>query len=162
LMGRRDQPARLLALHLWGPSDRPSVERRRALQSQGSSPLEPLLGRARDLMLEVRRVEFVSEDPGADICRTAEAMSASLILVAAPRPLLREGDLGRVVRKVVAAARRPVGVFIDRGLTNVSRVLVPLLGEEEDLAALHLARRIVAAPGVHLTLLQLGEQAAAN
>jgi len=29
LMGKREEPANLFALHLWNPTDRPSVERKR-------------------------------------------------------------------------------------------------------------------------------------
>jgi nucleotide-binding universal stress UspA family protein len=155
LVARRDPPARLFALHLWHPSDRPSVEQRRSATELDSGPLFPLLGRARELGLDVRPLEFASSDPSADICRTAEAMGVSLVLLGAHKPLLLEGSLGGIVRDVVGRARTPVGVFIDRGLKQVSRVLVAYAGGPEDLAALELARRLASAPGVSLTLLHV-------
>lgn len=155
LMGRRDEPARLFALHLWRPTDRPSVGQRRTTSDEDASPLKPLLSRARDLMLDVRPLEFVSSEPGVDICRTADAMHASLVLVGAHKPLLLEGNLGGTVRDVILQAKSPVGVFIDRGLEDVSSVLVAFAGGPEDVAALQLARRIAAAPGASLTLLHV-------
>lgn len=155
LMGRRDGPARLFALHLWNPSDRPSVEKRRPAPDSDASPLTPLLNRARDLMLDVRPLSFVSAEPARDICRTAQAMHASVILLGAHRPLLLEGNLGGTVRAVIAHATSPVGVFVDNGLKKVSRVLVAYAGGPEDLAALNLARRIAAGPGTSVTLLHV-------
>jgi Kef-type K+ transport system membrane component KefB len=155
LLGKRAEPARLFALHLWRPSDRPSVERRRSSPDNDDAPLRPLLNRARDLMLDVRPLEFVSAEPGADICRTAEAMHTSLVLVGAHKPLLLEGSVGGVVRDVVEGAGCPVGVFLDRGLTKVARVLMAYTGGPEDLAALRVAQRIGAGPGTSLTLLHV-------
>jgi nucleotide-binding universal stress UspA family protein len=106
-------------------------------------------------MLDVRPLSFVSADPGADICRTAEAMHASLVLLGAHKPLLLEGTLGGAVRDVVVHAKSPVAVFIDRGLKKVSRILVAFAGGPEDLAALRLARRFAAAPGTNITLLHV-------
>lgn len=152
LMGKRDQPARSFAVHLWDPSDRPSVElkRRRAKRSEG--PLGPLLAHARELTLDVRPVSFVSSDFAADICRTADAKQASFLLLGAHKPLLLEGRLSGTVSEVVARSNCPVGVLVNRGLERVHRVLVAYAGGPEDLAALELARRIGRAAGTSLTL----------
>lgn len=152
LMGKRDRPAALLGLHLWDPTHRPSVELRRSEDEKGTGPLAPLLARAHDLMLEVRPLAFVSAEPAADICRTAEAKQASLILLGAHKPLLLEGRLSGTVSDVVAESNCPVGVLFDRGLEKVSNVLVAYAGGHEDLAALELARRIGRSPGTSLTL----------
>jgi nucleotide-binding universal stress UspA family protein len=106
-------------------------------------------------MLEVRPLAFVSAEPGEDICRTAEAKQASLILLGAHKPLLLEGRLSGTVGDVVAAAHCPVGVLVDRGLKRISRVLVAFAGGPADLAALELARRIARTPGTSLTLFRV-------
>ncbi len=152
LLGRREQPARLFAVHLWRPSDRPSLEQRRAAPELELSPLQPLLSHARELDIDVQPLTFVSSDPAADICRTAEEMRVSLVLIGAHKPLLLGGKLGGSVRDVLERAKVPVGVFIDRGLRKLERVLVAYAGGPEDLAALKLARRIAAAERVELTL----------
>jgi Kef-type K+ transport system membrane component KefB/nucleotide-binding universal stress UspA family protein len=152
LLGKRDAPASLLALHLWSPTDRPSVERSRSGEEQSTGPLGPLLEQADALKLTVRPLAFVSGSPAVDICRTAEAKQASLILLGAHKPLLLEGRLSGTVSQVVGDSHCPVGVLVDRGLKQVSRVLVAYAGGPEDLAALELARRISQAAGTTLTL----------
>jgi Kef-type K+ transport system membrane component KefB/nucleotide-binding universal stress UspA family protein len=155
LAGPREDPARFFALHLWQPSDRPSVDQRRNVAESEVAPLAPLLGRARELMVDVRPLSFVSSEPAADICRTAEAVRAQLVLLGAHKPLLLEGTLGGTVRDVIRNAATPVGVLVDRGLRQVKRVLVAYLGGVEDRLALQLAKRVVAAPGTQLTLLHV-------
>lgn len=152
LLGERSSPARLMALHLWGPSDRPSVEQRRATGAE-RGPLEPLLERARGLMLDVQPLEFVSSDVGRDICRTAEAVSASVVLVGAHRPLLLEGTFGGTVGQVVAQAKSAVGVFVDRGLKRVEKVLVVCLDEHVAAPATQLIQSFERTPGSTLTVL---------
>jgi nucleotide-binding universal stress UspA family protein len=156
LLGKRDEPARLFALHLYGPSDRPSVEQRRSAGGHDGddTPLEPLLERARDLALEVRPLSFVSTEPAVDIVRTAGSVQASIVLLGAHKPLLLEGTLGGTVRDVLRDAPSAVGVFSDRGLEKVARVLVVYAGAE-DVATLQVARRLASAPGATLTLLHV-------
>ncbi len=162
LLGGHSEPARMFAVHLWHPSDRLSVERRRAGPDEEIDPLRPLMRRARNLMLEVRPVGFVSNDPAEDICRTADEMRASLVLLGAHKPLLLEGDLGGTVRDVMDKVATPVGVFVDRGLIKVSRVLVAYAGGPEDAAAIEVARRLAANPDVSLTVLHADTKRAEN
>lgn len=155
LLGNRDAPARLLALHLWQPSNRPSVELRRSEVADPARVLEPLLERASALTLDVRSLAFVSAEPAADICRTARAKQASLVLLGWHKPLLLEGRLGGTVGEVVNRSTSPVGVLVDRGLKKVERVLVAFAGGPEDLGALQVARRLARGPGTELTLLHV-------
>jgi Kef-type K+ transport system membrane component KefB len=155
LLGKRDTPARLLALHLRSPSDRPSAELRREATAVQQGPLASLLERARALMLDVRPLEFVSAEPALDICRTADAKEASLVLLGSHKPLLLGGRLGGIVGTVVARTRVPLGVLVDRGLQKVERVLIAYAGGPEDMAALRVARRLGNAPGAQLTLLHV-------
>jgi Kef-type K+ transport system membrane component KefB/nucleotide-binding universal stress UspA family protein len=152
LLGQRNEPASLFALHLWDPTGRPLVELRRSDAERSTGPLAPLLAHARELMLDVRPLSFVSAEPAADILRTAEAKQTSLLLLGAHKPLLLEGRLSGTVSDVVAESHCPVGVLLDRGLNKITRVLVAYAGEPEDLAALEVARRIGRAPGTSVTL----------
>ena len=155
LLGEREEPARLFALHLRSSSDRPSVELRRGGADSQADPLASLVERARALRIDVRPLGFVSAEPAVDICRTAEAKQASLVLLGSHKPLLLAGRLGGTVHDVVARARSPVGVLVDRGLKKVERVLIAFAGGPEDLAALRVARRLGQAPGAQLTLLHV-------
>ena len=157
LAGKRDETARVFALHLATPTDRPSVERRK--RGTEPIPLVTTMARARELMLDVRTLEFVSSDPGVDICRTAEAKQASLILLGGHKPLLLEGRLGGTVRKVLARTRNPVAVLVDRDLKKLERVLVACAGGPEDLAMLRVAHQLGRASGVQLTLLHVVDPA---
>jgi Kef-type K+ transport system membrane component KefB/nucleotide-binding universal stress UspA family protein len=155
LLGRRSEPARLFALHLYSPTHRPSVELRRNAGEDHEGPLEPLLERARELKVDVSPLTFVSAATAEDICRTAQEKEASLVLLGAHKPLLLEGRLSGTVGDIIAAAESPVGVLLDRGLKEVRRVLIAYAGGPEDRAALHLALRIGRAPGTELTLLHV-------
>jgi Kef-type K+ transport system membrane component KefB/nucleotide-binding universal stress UspA family protein len=151
LVESREKAARLFALHLWGPTDRPSLDLRRS-DAESAGPLEPLLEHARKLNLDVRPLGFVSVEPALDIRRTAAAKRASLLLLGAHKPLLLAGKLSGTVNDVVMEAHCPVGVLIDRGLKKIARILVAYAGGPEDLAALELARRMGRSPGTSLTL----------
>jgi Kef-type K+ transport system membrane component KefB len=159
LLGQRTEPSRLLALHLSRPSDRPSFEQRRASVSDQDSPLAGLLERARDLMLDVQPLEFVSADVGKDICRTADAVQASVVLLNAHKPLLLEGNFGGTVRDVANHVNSSVGVFVDRGLRRVDKVLITVLGSAEDVAAAQLLRRLSAHGGITVTLFSSSSEA---
>jgi nucleotide-binding universal stress UspA family protein len=106
-------------------------------------------------MLQVQPLSFVSADPAADICRTAEAKESSLSLLGAHNPILLGGRLSGTVSDVVALSHCPVAVLVDRGLKKVERVLVAYAGGPEDSEALALASRIGRTAGTKLTLLHV-------
>ncbi len=155
LLGRREEQAGLFALHVWSPTHRPSLDRRRSVQKEEDGPLEPLLARARVLALDVQPLSFVSAAPAADICRTARERGAGLILLGAHKPLLLEGRMSGTVGAVIERSEVPVGVLLDRGLKEVRRVLVAYAGGPEDREALQVARRLGRAKGTQLTLLHV-------
>ena len=146
--------AQLHALHLVPPeraSLRPEVER--SAPSEGA--LTPLLGRAEKLGLSVRPLSFVSAEPAADIIRTAQARRADLVLLGWHKPLFSQTVLGGTVHEVMEAASSTVAVLVDRGLTDVKRVLVPFIGSAHDRAALGLARRLMRQAGAEVTVLHV-------
>jgi Kef-type K+ transport system membrane component KefB len=160
LLGHRREATRVLALHLRRPIDRPSVEQRRASGSSEASALAGLLASSSQLMLEVEPLEFVSTDVGKDICRTAEAVHARVILVNAHKPLLLEGDFGGIVGHVTSHSSSSVGVFVDRGLKKVDKILVCVLGDADDAAVSQLVRVLVTTPSVSVTLLRADSERA--
>jgi nucleotide-binding universal stress UspA family protein len=102
-------------------------------------------------MLDVQPLEFVSNDVARDICRTADAVSAAVVLIGAHRPLLLEGTLGGTVGQVVTQAKGAVGVFVDRGLRRIENVMVASFGDVEQTK--QLVGRLAKAPGVRLTVM---------
>jgi nucleotide-binding universal stress UspA family protein len=146
--------ARVYALSLPRPSERGSFSDR-ATEEQMQASVAPLLARAAALSLPVRLLSFASADPAADISRVAAAKGADLVLLGSHKPVFGQSLLGGAVYRVMQGTPRDVSVLIDRGLSQVRRVLVPFLGTPHDYAALSLARRILANPEAEVTVLHV-------
>jgi Kef-type K+ transport system membrane component KefB/nucleotide-binding universal stress UspA family protein len=152
--------SRVYALQLVSPADRASfILSQQAEQSSPSwdapAPLTPLLERAKELELEVRPLSFVSAQPARDICSVAAAKRADLVIIGWHKPVFGAGILGGIVGDVLRGAHADVGVLIDRGLSEIRRVLVPYLGSVHDRAAVQIARRFAMRGGVEITLLHV-------
>jgi nucleotide-binding universal stress UspA family protein len=117
--------------------------------------LEPLLEKAKALDVPVRPIAFVSRKPAEDICNVADVKQADLVILGWHKPLLSRTVLGGTVHDVMEAAHADVGVFVDRGLLQVKKVLVPYQGTEDDKGALRLARRLTLQTGVEVTILHV-------
>jgi Kef-type K+ transport system membrane component KefB/nucleotide-binding universal stress UspA family protein len=134
---------KLYALKLIRPTDRASffiIDQ----EETGMQGLAPLLERAEQIKVEVSPIAFVSPRPAQDICNVAEVKGADLVLLGWHKPVVTRTVLGGTVADVLESARADVGVFVDRGLEQVRRVLVPFQGTPDDKAALSLARRMTA------------------
>jgi Kef-type K+ transport system membrane component KefB/nucleotide-binding universal stress UspA family protein len=148
---------RLYALHLIKPDNRASfvMSQERPSTPDDDQALAPLLERADSLAVPVRPLSFVSTEPAVDICRVAEAKRADLLLLGWRKPLIGRAALSGTVYEVMKRAPSDVGVFVDRGLTEIRRVLVPFLGSGHDRAALRLAHRILGRTGANVTVLHV-------
>ncbi|HZI05526.1 MAG TPA: cation:proton antiporter, partial [Archangium sp.] len=161
LMGDGTRPSQFYALHLIPPTERASFQLRHPPapreepREDAEGALKPLLERARRLALEVRPLSFVSAEPGLDICRTAQAKQADLILLGWHKPLFGQTVLGGTVHEVMREADSDVAVLVDRGLGDIHRVLVPFIGSQHDRAALGLARHLVRSVGADVTVLHV-------
>lgn len=133
-----DHPATAVALHLVEPETDALAPR--TADSQGI--LEPLLVRAKEIGLAVSPISFVSSQPATDILALAQAKRADLVLTGWNRSLIGEGGFGLTTTHVMKEASAVVGSLLDRGLTEVRRVLVPSCGDENDRAALAIAQRL--------------------
>ncbi|MBX7077637.1 MAG: cation:proton antiporter [Nannocystaceae bacterium] len=143
------------ALHLMSPTDRASFFVGQAPEEVSARILAPALERARALSVAIKPISFVSSDPAADICGVAGAKGIDLMLLGWHKPLLGQSLLGGIVHDVLDAAPCDVGVFIDRGLVHVRRVLVPFVGGQHDDAALAVAQRLLVAGAADITVLQV-------
>ncbi len=155
LTGAPGESFQLYALHLVPPAGRASAHLRGEQERGGGDALVPLVERASGLGLQVRPLSFVSAEPALDICRTAEAKQADLILLGWHKPLFSRPLPGGTVHEVMRAAGTGVAVLVDRGLERVRRVLVPFSGGPDDQAALALARRLMRSSGVEVTVLRV-------
>jgi Kef-type K+ transport system membrane component KefB/nucleotide-binding universal stress UspA family protein len=134
---------RLYALKLVRPTDRASffiIDQ----EETGMLGLKPLLERAQHMKVAVSPIAFVSPRPAQDICNVAEVKGADLVILGWHKPVVTRTVLGGTVADVLEKAHADVGVFIDRGLEQVRKVLVPFQGTPDDKAALSLARRMTA------------------
>jgi Kef-type K+ transport system membrane component KefB/nucleotide-binding universal stress UspA family protein len=160
---RGQDRVRVHALHLVGSSDRASFFLEGEAAGQTRDPvLEPLLAKARELEVEVRPLSFVSSDPAEDIRHVAELKRAGLVLMGWHKPVFSQTFLGGTVYRVLRDAPSNVGVFVDRGLQRVNRILVPFIGSVHDRAAVALARRILGRDEVEVTLLHVRDPVAGD
>lgn len=147
--------SRVYALHLIRASDRPSHFVKGADPLEDSMLLNPLVERARDHDFEIRPLSFVSSDPAEDIAEVARVKAADLILLGWHKPVLGQAVLGGTVHRVMEEFPETVAVFIDRGLKEIRRILVPYLSSSHDRAALSLAQRLAKHSQAEVTILHL-------
>ncbi|MDC0712945.1 cation:proton antiporter [Stigmatella sp. ncwal1] len=152
--GSAAENAQLYALHLIS-AERSSMHRLHEPRPPDEGALAPLLSSAKRLELSVRSLSFVSSEPSADICRTAEAKRADLVLLGWHKPLFSRTMLGGTVHEVMREATTGVAVLVDRGLSETKRVLVPFIGSQNDRQALAIARRILRHTGAEVTVLHV-------
>jgi nucleotide-binding universal stress UspA family protein len=150
--------ARVHALHLVPPSERASFYVEGAGESALGEPaaLAPLLEEASALHVNVKATSFVSSDPADDICGAAQRKEVDLVLMGWHKPVLRQSLLSGTVARVLKESPAPVGIFVDRGLATLRRVLVPFVGTTHDHAALALVHRLLHShPELEVTLLHV-------
>jgi nucleotide-binding universal stress UspA family protein len=151
----KDAPYRLYALHLIRTSERPSSFVKGQEFQPVANPLQAVLETAQALGKQVRPLVFFSNDPTDSIVDAAGAKGADLILLGWHKPIFGGAFLGGTVRKVMDEAKAPVVVFIDRGLGEIRKILVPIVKNSNDRTALDLAKRIAGTFHAQVTLLHL-------
>jgi nucleotide-binding universal stress UspA family protein len=150
----RREASRLYALHLVPATDRGSSRLAGGTDETGPI-LAPVMQRAAELALPVRQLSFISDEPARDISQVAEVRQVDLVLLGWHKPVLSQTHLGGVVHDVMAQTPATVGVFVDRGLSSIKRVLVPYLGSPHDRAALALAHRLQQNGGAEVVILHV-------
>jgi len=147
--------SRMYALHLVRSSDRPSHFVKGADPLEDTVLLSPLVDHASARGIEVHPLTFVTNDPADDIVEVARVKAADLILLGWHKPVLGQALLGGTVHRVMEESQATVGVFIDRGLKDIRKVLVPYLSSTHDRAALSLAQRLASHAKAEVTILHL-------
>ncbi|HEX8915944.1 MAG TPA: universal stress protein, partial [Humisphaera sp.] len=117
--------------------------------------LQPLLEYAEQADVPVETISFVSRRVSEDILRTAADRDVDLVLIGGHRAVVGRSVLGGTVGKVLEHAAADVAILLDRGLTDVRRVMVPYLGSPHDRLALDLAARLGRSAGAGVTVLHV-------
>lgn len=126
-------------------ADRLVDQRRIQIESLVES-IQPPEVRAR-----LRPIVRVSSDIARETSRIAALEHTDLVLVGWHRPVFDQNRLGGRVGKILSSAHADVAVFVDRGLQQISKVLVPYAPSLHDELGLELALRLLM-NGEHIQL----------
>jgi Kef-type K+ transport system membrane component KefB len=146
-------PGRLYALHL----DRPDELSRGAgtRYSEADRVLDVARESAKSGGFPINAVSFVSRNIAADIADAAQRYHSSWVVMGWHKPLFFKNIVGGVVGQVLRQAPANVAIFVDKGLSEVRRVIVPYLGTTQDRGALMAAERLGRLPEVVITILHV-------
>jgi Kef-type K+ transport system membrane component KefB len=114
------------------------VEQRRIQIDGLVKSIQPPEVRAR-----LRPIVRVSSDIARETSRIAALDHTDLILVGWHRPVFDQNRLGGRVGQILSSARADVAVFADRGLQQISKILVPYAPSLHDELGLELALRLL-------------------
>jgi Kef-type K+ transport system membrane component KefB len=154
LIGTARATARLFALHLRRPTEHEAFHPHEQ-ETEAQAALVPLLSQAHARALHVEPITFLSNDVAADIAATATSRNVNLVLMGYHNPIFGKAMLGGTVHRVLTACASHVAVFVDRGLRNIDKILVPYLGSAHDALALELAARMAKNTSARVTVLNV-------
>ncbi len=118
-------------------------------------PLDAATREAERHHVAIQPLSFPSRTIARDICRVAQHQHADWILLGAHRGILNPSAIGGVVRQVLKKSPCHVGILINKGLGDLRRVLVPYLGEPQDIGALLAAQLLSRSESVQITILHV-------
>jgi nucleotide-binding universal stress UspA family protein len=163
VLGRGAERGSLLALHLLRPVEHDAF---RSAAGESLSPTNEALrlfnAQAEAQEIPVETIAFPSADIPHDIVTTAAGKAADLVLMGFHKPVWGRALLGGTVHHVMSDCPCDVAVFVDRGYSSVSRVLVPYGGGQHDRLALELARRIARNTSASVTVLYVAPPSSAS
>jgi Kef-type K+ transport system membrane component KefB/nucleotide-binding universal stress UspA family protein len=155
LIGDPNRGARVFALHLQPPRERDAYRTALDEGETGDPALAPLLAEAAKLHLPTDPIAFVTRDVSGDIAKVAAGRSANLVLMGFHKPVIGATILGGTVHRVLTTCPSDVGIFVDRGLEQIKRILVPFLGSSHDRLAMELAGRMARKNNAQITVLHV-------
>ncbi|HEX8322674.1 MAG TPA: cation:proton antiporter [Tepidisphaeraceae bacterium] len=148
---------RLFALHLARPTDSQMFASFTGdvLVPKLMQEMEPLLAEAEAQKLTVEPMAYFSRDVPSDIARVVHQQNIDLVLMGYHTPVWGRSLLGGIVHRVLTAADCDVAVFVERGFSRPTRILVPFMGSSHDRLALDLAGRIAASTGAAISIIHV-------
>ncbi|NNM87863.1 MAG: universal stress protein [Phycisphaerae bacterium] len=147
-----NDPGRILAMHLANPDEH---EQRQNLLHPPDDPVEMAIQQAAKLKIPVNAISLVSRDFGRDICLNAAHYQAQWILLGGHRGLFSSAPLGSLADEVLRDAGRNVAILAEKNLADIRRVMVPYLGEPQDIGALIAADRLGRNHDLRVTILHV-------
>lgn len=143
---------RLCVLHLNNPDEQ--ERRSKALYTAGD-PVELALRQAAAMDVPVSGPGFVSTDFASDIILTANRYDVGWIVLGGHQGLFDASTLGRIAHEVILHSGRSVAILVEKNLRTVERIMVPYLGENQDIGALQAADRISQRADARVTILHV-------
>ncbi len=143
---------RLCVLHLNNPDEH---ERRSKAFYTPNDPVELALRQAAAMDVPVSAVGFVSTDFASDITLTANRYDVRWIVLGGHHGLFATSALGRIADEVILNSNRNVAILVEKNLLAVQRIMVPYIGENQDIGALLAADQISQRHDARVTILHV-------
>ncbi len=143
---------RLCILHLDNPDEH---ERRSKAFYTAQDPIERAMRQAAAMDVPVSAVGFVSTDFAADISLTADRYDVQWIVLGGHQGMFAASALGRLADEVILHSRRNVAVLVEKNLRSIQRIMVPYIGENQDIGALLAADQISQRAEARVTILHV-------
>jgi Kef-type K+ transport system membrane component KefB len=143
---------RILALHLDNPDEH---EQRQNLPDPPRDPVEIAIQQAAALKIPVNAMSLVSRDFGRDIGLNAAHYQAQWILLGGHRGLFSSAPLGSLADEVLRDVHRNIAILTAKEMGEIRRVMVPYLGEPQDIGALIAADRLGRNHDLRVTILHV-------
>ena len=140
------EAGRVVAIHL---------ERADEDYPAGEDPVVAAVSVAREVRIPIATERFFSRDVADDLCEAATRHGAQWLVMGWHKPVFIGSILGGNVARVLREAAPHVAIFVDKGLGEVRRVLIPYMGDPQDVGALAAVDRLARLPDVHVTILHV-------
>ncbi|NNM87862.1 MAG: universal stress protein [Phycisphaerae bacterium] len=147
------KPGRVQALQLHSPDSWQILSG--SLAQAQRQPLDAAVEEARRLDLKLGTSIFPSRKISRDICRTAAHQQAGWIIMGSHTGIFYGSSLGGVTGQVLAKAPCNVAILVHKFSPRPRHILVPYIGEPQDVGALLAARAMAVSPDVHITILHV-------
>ncbi len=138
LFGSRKKGLKLSALHLT-PNTNISIKNARQYEEEAFSEIRKISPK---LGIEVKKMYRTTENVSNEIVKTANRGKYDLLVVGSSRPLLSQDETSGRARYFFENAGCPVGMFIDKGIFEVKKILI-LSGTTGENQLIELTNRII-------------------
>jgi Kef-type K+ transport system membrane component KefB len=141
---------RISALHLT-PDTEISIAEGEEYKNASFAPLRYMAG---ELDIKVETIYKTAEDVTREIISTAKKGDFNFLLIGGAKSLFNENLLGGRVKKLLSEVHCNTGIFIDKELREIRKILL-LVKDESDLKLVMLANRMAAAEQTSLTIMDI-------
>lgn len=136
------------ALHLT-PDAEITIQDSLIYEKESFKPIRKL---ASELSVKLKAIYKISDQIDQEILKTVQEENAELLLLGAARSLFTENKVGGRVGQIIENVNCNVGILLDKGLENVSDILVFYTGKQSDLLVFTL-ERMSNSPSTSITII---------